>query len=256
MNRPAQKNFAIQDVHNITGDLVGSFDGPIVGEATLNPTMNGITFFRGCGSRSNLDIQFAFFQAVDKAIGGLDGIIVYSDTGYTQLEEGLELARQMKKHRPSVQTILLDNVPASLVRESGVFEKTLDDETADFIRSHGIQFSTTRNETRYSTRFYHQDDIDAAKRMKINLKPVEFLDVIISGFGTEHDVQLHQMLGLHKSALTDRALTSAFFDAVDSYEKCFPTLKEIQNLVRNRAKINDWRSFIDQPKANVPAPSR
>jgi len=107
---PEMKRVALMDVHNITGDLTTHFEGILIGELPVNPSNEGIVFFRWREPKpqkneTKAQAESRYFQALHQTVG-LDALVVFCRNGYRPESDGLFLAEAIKKIDPAIKTIM------------------------------------------------------------------------------------------------------------------------------------------------------
>lgn len=102
------KHVAVQDVQNTAGNFVCQyFEGPAFGDRAINPTNNGIIFFRFYHPPYDTRIrdQLQYFMALHQQIG-LDAVVLFEDDLNIRSEETLAVLAGINRIDPGIKILM------------------------------------------------------------------------------------------------------------------------------------------------------
>lgn len=242
---------AIQHVHNTTGDFTTCFEGTGFGETMINPSSEGITFFRPQEMRT-AESQIAAFDALHATlspIGGLNTAIVFADTMTGNLQDGITIAKAIKDIDPKIQTILLALQAHSLFRhQQDVFSASIESEVAEQIIDRKINFVATHEKTIFESRF--DRDSELVDKLDEHFMPAAHFDVVVSKFMRWPET-FREIAGLPKQSKPARKDWSWNSSAQQAYSERLPELDQWEDLVRQSATNAEWKKFKKQLAART-----
>ncbi len=231
-----QKHFAIQHAHNTTGFFTTRFNGINLGETKLNPSLDGVTFFRMQGEKDPKK-QVAWYKEIHTAlsnVGGLDGVIVFGDNMGSSLKQGLAIAQETKRLDNDIQTILLNRGSRGLINKLGVLSKQVDIDIQDQIEGRDINFTITPGNTTFDAKF--DEDQPYADPLKHSFELASHLDVVIARYSQQREEFLRVVGAQPISPLANESPTTWSSKAHVQYCDDIPALYDIEGLV-NKTEI-------------------
>lgn len=252
-----QKHFAIQHVHNVTGDFITDFSGTTFGEVPINPSLEGITFFRHQGAHES-DIQIASYKTIDTAlsnVGGLDGVIVFGKN--TSFKNGRLIAKSMKEYKPDIKIILINDNPYGLFTQhseeeyNSVFSTPLDQDTKTAITEKRLGITVSNNKTIFSSPFKEDDAF--IRRLNINFHLTDHFDAVIISAGSNKKEIFTAITETAppSSSPKHRAPPSWNREAREQYFREIPSLEKIEDMV-GESTIDEWNTIFAPPQALRP----
>jgi hypothetical protein len=220
-------------------------------ETPINPTADGIVFFRPQGIR-DLDAQVASYKAVHTAlqdVGGLAGVVVFGENMYGRIDEAIYIATKVKEFDDSIKTVLVDNhVDNFLEYEKGVFatppsEKLQNEFGGGFSPIHmiasrdGVHFGVSDT--------FHEEAVERAKKLVADFVLAECFDGVIAGGPSNIDKEFQGLAGIEENdnPPDKSSLLRLSFKAKEALLKQLPALDDIENLVRDHANGATWDAF-------------
>lgn len=237
-----QHHAAVQNVHNTTADFVTGFDDVLIGELSLNPSSDGITFLRTHPIWDEVD-QVAAFEALNTVlspVGGLDSIIVFGASLGSRLEQGVKLAKAAQTILPKTELILVSGNIQGFFKEGQVFEA--DDELAG-LDNRGVVLSATPEGISFEAPEYNSDakrwnDSAIGKRVKL----ASHFDRVFVGFNSD---------ALFKAGVPLQPVSGDVnsFKLRDCYHDNLPGFEDWEDMIGDDPTPEDWAAFKSEVMA-------
>ena len=243
-----QQHFAVQHSHNTAGDFIRKFGGTTFGEIPVNPSWEGVTFFRP-QSIHDPETQIKAFKVVHtvlRDVGGLNGVILFGNVMHGNIKSAVTIAKGIKEYDPAIQTILLNSQLDYTLNNSSVFNTPVNQNLAGILFDKQIEFTATSQRTVFSARFETNNGLARRLNLCKHFTPASHFDAVVTVGQRCWKTAVMELTGI--SGLRDGELmgnqNSWNFDARDQYFSTFPALEEVERMVCASNGPDAWKKFL------------
>lgn len=246
-----QQFWALQHLHNHTGSFISDFSTDLTNETPINPTADGIVFFRPQDIH-NLETQVSSYKAVHtvlKDVGGLSGVIVFGESAYGEIDQAVYIATKVKEFDSSIKTVLIDDSVNNFLRyEEGVFSTPPSESLqSEFGRGFSpIHMIASRDNVSFGVAdTFHAEAVERTKTLEADFVLAGCFDGVIAGHPRYMNKDFQKLVGVetNDSPPQKDALLRFSFQAKDDLLGQLPAFSDVEKLVKNDADQGVWDEF-------------